>query len=75
MDELFNVWVGAQIDPEDRLRLKVSAADRASIDELPPGLTPAVVTVIDLYTGCRFKLRRADCGGGCCCALEVVPDA
>lgn len=38
-EEVCNFWVGAQPDPNDRLRPKVSSADLQKIRELPAGLT------------------------------------
>jgi hypothetical protein len=73
MSKDFNLWVGTQINPADRLRLNVSSIDLQKVQKLPPGLTFATATVRDLITGKAYTLRRADCGSpGCICAVELV---
>ena len=60
-------WIGNQPDPADRLQIAVSAKDAMKQPE--HGDTRRFI-VTDLLTGKRIRLRRADCGLGCQCALE-----
>lgn len=67
----FNVWIGTEPRPEDRLRLLVSTSDRNIIDSLPSGKSDRTATVTDLHTGQEYTVRRAPCGLNCYCALEI----
>jgi hypothetical protein len=69
-----NVWVGTQPNPDDCLKLTVSAADRAAVSSTF-GQLGATVTVTDIPTGKWYILRRAKCGLPTCnCALELVKE-
>lgn len=48
-----------------RVVLIVSEEDREKVLHRPDR-----VTVTDLVTGFQHRLRRADCGAGCRCAVE-----
>jgi hypothetical protein len=63
-------WVGTQPEPEYRLQIVVSAEDAA---KQPERGDASVFEVKDKLTGKRVRLRRADCGLGCMCALEIAP--
>src|SRR5579863_6705049 len=64
-------WVGTDLEPEKRLQVEVSAEDAK---KQPPHGVTTTFEVTDLLTNKQIKLRRADCGLGCQCALELVPD-
>ncbi len=67
-----NLWVGNQSDPNDRLKLCLSKADQAKVQDLPRGKSVKAATVTDRITGKRFKLERISCGLDCYCAIGVV---
>jgi hypothetical protein len=60
-------WIGTSNDPAKRLQIVVSEADAA---KHPPHGDTRRFVVTDLLTGKRIRIRRADCGLGCQCALE-----
>jgi len=60
-------WIGTSNDPAKRLQIVVSKADAA---KHPPHGDTRRFVVTDLLTGKRIRIRRADCGLGCQCALE-----
>jgi hypothetical protein len=62
-------WIGNEPNPDDRLQIVVSASDAK---RQPAHGDTRVFQVTDLLTGKRMRLRRADCGLGCQCALELV---
>lgn len=66
-----NLWVGNELDPNDRLHLDVSDADLAKVRGLMRDES-VHVTVTDIPSGERYVLRRADCGLGCMCAVALV---
>jgi len=53
----------------DRIDLTISAADQAEF------IGEYDVTVTDLGTGLRWRVRRADCGLGCRCDAIAEPAA
>lgn len=61
-------WVGTEPDPDKRLQIVVSAEDAA---KQPRHGDTTWFTVTDTITGTEMRLRRADCGLGCQCALET----
>lgn len=65
------IAVGTQPDPRDRVHMRLSRADGDAVMNLGPTDT---VEVLDLATGVRAVLRRADCGLGCRCAVEFVDE-
>lgn len=66
--ETMTIYIGNQDDPEDRLKVKVNKADH---DRVPPP-DGEHLTITDQSTGRQLVVRRADCGAGCKCALELV---
>jgi hypothetical protein len=60
-------WIGTDSDSEKGLQIVVSAVDAA---KYPPHGDTRRFIVTDLLTGKRIRIRRADCGLGCQCALE-----
>jgi hypothetical protein len=68
----YNLWIGNQPNPDERLRVRVSAADERAVDATR-GRLGARVTVTDLNTGLRYVIRRASCGlPNCACAVALV---
>ena len=65
-------WIGTQPDPDDRLQIVVSESDHARISSVLKIDAPA--TVFDLLSEKNVTVQRADCGLGCRCALELVPE-
>ncbi len=64
------LWIDSEPEPDepdDRLQIVISKADAMKQPER--GSTKRFV-VTDLLTGKRIRLRRADCGLGCQCALK-----
>ena len=64
------LWIGTQPEPDDRLQIEVE--EDIDVHDLSDD---QVVTVTDLRTGIDYDIRRADCGAGCRCALELVGEA
>lgn len=70
-DAKVNIWIGNQPNPDDRLRLSLSKADRERANRIPRDSTETV-TVYDIRTGKYYEITRADCGLGCRCAMGLV---
>jgi hypothetical protein len=70
-----NLWIGkwSNLDnrPDDRLKLRVSQDDLAQVSRLT-GDPSDTATVTDLDSGTSSKIRRADCGLDCRCAVELA---
>ena len=62
-------FIGTDPNPEDRVKIVVSASDAR---KQPEWGSVRPFTVTDRLTGNCVQLRRADCGLGCQCALEFV---
>ena len=65
-------WIGTQDDPDDRKQIRVSDDVAAEIDSLFSYLSEDSILYVDTLDGQSLRLRRADCGAGCRCALEEV---
>lgn len=63
-------WIEHDGPESERPQIVVSAADAR---RHPAHGDTRVFQVTDLLTGKRVRLRRADCGLGCQCALEFAP--
>ena len=65
-------YIGTQPDPEDRKQIQVSDEQAEDIDTAFYYLSEDSILYVDTLDGQSLKLRRADCGAGCRCALEEV---
>lgn len=65
------IWIGTEPNPNDRLILTVSDADAENVR---PASIVGIVEVTDVTTNKKYRVQRADCGLGCRCALELVPE-
>lgn len=73
-DQVVKFWIGTQPRPEDRFQILVSPVDAEKIRSLPRGSSKWIAEVEDRKSGLAAFIRRADCGGGCFCALEFDGD-
>jgi hypothetical protein len=72
-DKGHKLYIGTEEPPDKRLVIVVSDADYERSPHHHGGRHgPDVVEVTDLLTGKRVKIRSADCGAGCRCALALV---
>jgi hypothetical protein len=62
-------YLGTDDNPNNREQVVISAKDAA---KRPMNGDTSTFVVTDLLTRKRIKLRRADCGLGCQCAIERV---
>ena len=62
-------WIGTESDSNERAQIVVSALDAK---KHPPHGDTRTFQVKDQLTKKMVRLRRADCGAGCQCALEFA---
>lgn len=71
---LFTPYIRGEREPRNPLRayMQLSKEDKAKFEELPKNGNAATVEVFDTVSQQSYVVRRADCGGRCYCAAEIV---
>lgn len=64
------LYIGTEPEPNDRLIVEVTEEDYLRIAQAKG--TPAIVKFEDALTQTQYRVRYADCGLRCRCALELV---
>ena len=71
---IFTPYMPGEREPDNPLRayMQISKEDKGRIDALPERTNADTVEVFDIVSQQSYIVRRADCGGNCYCAAEIV---
>lgn len=71
---LFTPYIRGEREPDNPLRayMQISKEDKARFEALPIGSNRLSTEVFDTVSQQSYVVRRADCGGNCYCAAEIV---
>lgn len=67
------IYIGAQPEPKDRLKIEVSEKDNRRLQDSWPHLSNGGIELTDQPSGKTYFVRRRSCGlRNCDCALELA---
>ena len=68
------LWIGTDEDPDKRLVVEISDEDARMVNKhlYREDTGRVIVEVIELVTEKKYRIRSADCGLSCRCAVELA---